>query len=450
MPDTNDFHGMKNILLDNDDWLVVDPLNYDAFVYYAPEKFKGSWNQFREGDTYFVIDKNNKSNNGLVTYTIHKEGGKIHYYNAYGIARPKSDILYKFPDEVKNVLDNIVGSEFYKLLVKIANGEEVSSRELENTDDAVYDLTFAPKAPFKSKIVLHFDDDEYIKLFNPSDDDMWYYNAVTSYYDTYEFEDEYQLIQDFQDGYVNMYFNGENLVKLKEILSIILPDATDLDTDEKKEAACKKLYDMFPNEVDNIVSDYAAEINACKTRGFTKEIKENLCNAFFNYGIFTRHCLIEYYTSVGMLLSLYDGIGDKTLNISELLFEIGSEMDLVGWSDYIHEYDCYDFDNESFDRYTSGYLNKIMEQLEDESKYVDIYEYSELYNRLALKYKLNGRYSTKNNREFFYKGINPENNRILIQVFKKEGGIEDRSYTEEEFNNFLVSPELFEGFIRIK
>jgi len=72
MPDTNDFHGMKNILLNNDDWMVVDPLDYNAFVYYAPEKFKGSWNQFREGDTYFVIDKNNQSNNGLVTYTIHK------------------------------------------------------------------------------------------------------------------------------------------------------------------------------------------------------------------------------------------------------------------------------------------------------------------------------------------------------------------------------------------
>jgi hypothetical protein len=35
-------------------------------------------------------------------------------------------------------------------------------------------------------------------------------------------------------------------------------------------------------------------------------------------------------------------------------------------------------------------------------------------------------------------------------VFKKDGsGLEDRSYTEKEFNNFLVSPELFEGFIRI-
>jgi hypothetical protein len=36
-------------------------------------------------------------------------------------------------------------------------------------------------------------------------------------------------------------------------------------------------------------------------------------------------------------------------------------------------------------------------------------------------------------------------------VFKKDGsaGMEERSYSEEEFNNFLVSPELFEGFIRI-
>jgi hypothetical protein len=28
MPDTNDFHGMKNILFNNDDWMVVDPLDY--------------------------------------------------------------------------------------------------------------------------------------------------------------------------------------------------------------------------------------------------------------------------------------------------------------------------------------------------------------------------------------------------------------------------------------
>jgi len=321
---------------------------------------------------------------------------------------------------------------------------------LENADESIYDFRYTPKAPFKSKITLRFDDDEYVGLFDPSDDDLYYFRVITSRYDSFEFQDEYQAQEDFQQGYMEYYFNSENRVKLKEILSIILPDAVELDTDEKREAAGKKLYDMFEREIDNIISDYVTEENACKSRTFEKEITNDLCNQFYNYGIFTENCLNRYFTSVGMLVALYDTMGDTTLTIKELLFKIGSDMKLAGWSDYIYEYDCGDFDNESVDRYVTIYLDKIMEKLEDESQYADIHEYSELYKRLALKYKVGTRYSTKNNRDFFYRGINPENNRILIQVFKpKNGGLEDRSYTEEEFNNFLVSPELFEGFIRI-
>jgi len=449
MPDTKDFHGVKNILLDNDDWMVVDPLDYDAFVYYAPEYLKSKWSTFREGDTYFVIDKNNQLKNGFVTYAIHKEDSKIHYYNAYGAARPKSDILSKFPDEVKNVLDNIVGSDIYKLLVKINNGEVVSAREMENAEEFIYDFKYTPKAPFKSKITFRFDDEDYIKLFDPSEDDLWYYNAITSRYNSYEFSDSYQATQDFQDGYIEQFFRGENIVKLKEILSIVLPDAVDLDTDTKRENAGKKLYEMFEDEIDNIISDYTAEENQCKTRAFEKMIKDDFCNPFENYGIFTRHCLTEYYTSAGILLDLYDTIGDKSLTIKELLFRIGSDMDIANWSDYIYELDCDDFDNESLDRYVSDYLDKIMEKLEDESKYIDIHKYSELFNRLSSKFKINEVYPTKYKTEFLYKGIDPEDNKITIQVVKKDGGLEDRSYTEEEFNNFLVSPELFEGFIRI-
>ena len=59
-------------------------------------------------------------------------------------------------------------------------------------------------------------------------------------------------------------------------------------------------------------------------------------------------------------------------------------------------------------------------KLEDNSLYEDIYEYSELYKRLGSKFKVNNRYKTKSGREFFYKGINPENNRIVVQVFKKD------------------------------
>ena len=449
MPDTKDFHGAKNILLDNEDWMIVDPLVYDSFVYYAPEYMKSEWSRFREGDTYFVIDKNNRLKNGFVTYAIHKEDGKIYYYNAYGIVRPKSDIFFKFPDEVKNVLDNIIGSDIYKLLVKINNGEVVSSREMENADEFIYDFKYTPKAPFKSKITFRFDDEEYIKLFNPSEDDLWYYNAITSRYDSYEFSDSYQATQDFQDGYIEQFFRGENRVKLKEILSIVLPDAVDLDTDTKRENAGKKLYEMFEDEIDYIISDYTAEENQCKTRAFEKMIKDDFCNAFYNDGIYTRSCLTEYFTSAGILLDLFDTIGDKTLTIQELLFRIGSDMNIANWSDYIYELDCDDFDYESLDRYVSNYLDKIQEKLEDESKYIDIHEYSELYKRLDSKFKINKVYPTKYKTEFLYKGIDPGDNKIIIQVFKKDGGLEDRSYTEEEFNNFLVSPELFEGFIRI-
>jgi len=451
MPNTNDSHGESKIIFEDEDWLIVEPMDYDSFVYYASGNIKLLWKDVRNGQLFCIVHKEEPLESGLKTYMIFKdEDNKISYYNWNGAGRPKNDFLEYFPEDIKPQVVEVIGvGKMYDLLTRIVNGEPVSSRWMENVDESVYDFKYTPKAPFKSKITLSFDDDEYVGLFDPSDDDLWYYRVITGNYDTYEFESDYQSTEDFQQGYIENFFRGENMVKLKQILSIILPDAVELDTDEKRESAGKKLYDMFESEIEEIISDYVSELNACKTRGFEKEIKESLCPAFFNYGIFTENCFTRYFTSVGMLVALYDTMGDTSLTIKELLFKIGSDMNLVGWSDYIYEYECDDFDNESLDKYVSGYLDKIMEKLEDESQYVDIHEYSELYKRLELKYKVGSRYYTKNNRDFFYRGIDPSNNRILIQVFKKEGGMEDRSYTEEEFNNFLVSPELFEGFIRI-
>ena len=178
---------------------------------------------------------------------------------------------------------------------------------------------------------------------------------------------------------------------------------------------------MFRNEVESMIYEYTSLTNESKTRGFNQMIKDDFCNPFYNYGIFTKHCLRDYFTSVGMLLSLYDTMGDKTLTISELLFRIGSDMEITGWSEYIYETDGVDFDEESFDSECSRYLDKIIDKLEDESEYADIYGYGELYKRLDSKFKINNRYETKSGREFFYRGINPKNNRILVQVFKKPG-----------------------------
>ena len=93
-------------------------------------------------------------------------------------------------------------------------------------------------------------------------------------------------------------------------------------------------------------------------------------------------------------------------------------------------------------------MDKILEKIEDSDDFVDVYKYSEIYDRITKEFKLNGRYETKSGKEFFIRSIDPATNKIIVQA-SNEGRWEDRSYTEEEFNNFLVSPELFEGFIRI-
>jgi hypothetical protein len=319
MPTANDSHGESKVIFEDEDWLIVEPMDYDSYLYYAPDNTRLLWKDVRNGQLFCIVDKENNAGlgGGFRTYMVFKnEDNKITYYNWNSTRRPRIDFLEYFPENIKPQIEDIIGvGKMYDLLTRIVNGEPVSSRWMENVDESVYDFKYTPKAPFKSKIVLKFDDDEYIKLFDPSDDDMWYYNAITSYYDSYEWDDGYQATEDFKEGYFFSYFNGDNLKKIKEILSIIEPSSVPLETDDQKSDAGKKLLDMFGNEIDSIISDYTSEQNQCKTKGFNAMIKNDFCNAFDNYGIFTKECLREYFTSVGMLLSLYDTMGDKTLTI---------------------------------------------------------------------------------------------------------------------------------------
>ena len=249
MPNTNDSHGESKVIYEDDDWLIVEPMDYESYTYTSPDNLKSEWNRFRDGDIFFIVDKNNNATyaGGFKTYMIYIEEDKTYYYNWNGKEiKTKKRFIRDFPTHIIQQVNDIIGvGDIYKLLTKIAKGEQVSSRELENADDAIYDFKYTPKAPFKSKIDLRFDEDDYIKLFNPSDDDMWYYNAITGNYDTYEWEDDYQATQDFREGYFFNQFNQENLKKIRQILSIISPQSVELETDEQKSDAGKKLLDKL-------------------------------------------------------------------------------------------------------------------------------------------------------------------------------------------------------------
>lgn len=92
----------------------------------------------------------------------------------------------------------------------------------------------------------------------------------------------------------------------------------------------------------------------------------------------------------------------------------------------------------------------MIEKAENNPEFSNIEEYSEIVKRITSRYKFNSRYETKYGREFFIRKIEPKTNKIHVEVFRKDGTaeMEERSYTEEEFENFINSPELFERFVK--
>ena len=452
MPDTKDFHGAKNILLDNEDWMVVDPLVYDSFVYYAPEEFKSKWNEYRDGDTYFIIDKDKEP---IQTSIIHKEDDKVFYFGNEAQRHRKltrNEFIEDFPDEIKSVVDEIVGqSDIYKLLLAIKNGEKVTTNQMERSDDLISGFRYNENSPIKSMVKIRFDDmEDYLKLFELNEYDIDFANRLYSYYNDETFVDYDHGYNEWNEGYLIYYFSDENMNKFKQIIRLVLPSAANLVDDSEKEKACQRVEDMFSREIDNITSDWVDEQNECRTRGAKEWIEGDVCDYFNKFGIITQNCFSNYYTTVGILLSLYNTVNDKTLGLGEVFKDLGHRASNVGgWDENRWEIDCNDFDDESFNRVVEDQLDKILEKMEDSDDFIDVNKYSEIFDRITKNYNLNHKYKTKTGREFFIRSIDPSTNKIIVQVNKKEGGLEDRSYTEEEFNNFLVSPELFEGFIRI-
>jgi hypothetical protein len=334
----------------------------------------------------------------------------------------------------------------------IKNGEKVTTNQIERADDLISGFRYNENNPIKSMVKIRFDDmEDYLKLFELDEYDIDLANSVYSYYNSFSFVDYDYGYNEWNEGYLIYSFSDENMNKFKQIVRLVLPSAANLVDDSEKEKACKRVEDMFSNEIDYITSDWVDEQNECRTRGAKEWIEGDVCNYFNKFGVITQDCFHNYYTTVGILLSLYNTVKDKTLGLMEVLKDLGHRASYVGgWDENRWEIECNDFDDESFNRVVENQLDKILEKMEDSDDFIDVNKYSEIFDRITKNYNLNHKYKTKTGREFFIRSINPATNKIIVQVNKKEGGLEDRSYTEEEFNNFLVSPELFENKKRRK
>jgi hypothetical protein len=339
-------------------------------------------------------------------------------------------------------------SEIYDALVKISQGEEVSKWALQRMDDTVDSLIFNSSTPSKSRIKLRFSDNEdYWKLFDLNDDDIWFANAVYSNYETFEFESGDWVDDDWKQGYLLREFDAENLEKVRDILKLIAPKYYKLANDEDFEKTSVLLENMFNRQVDEIKWSHTSERNNCKERGAIDMIEADTCNAFQNYGIFLiGRCFYSYVTTVSVLLSLYKRYGNPSMTVYELLQKIGKDLPSGDWYEYMHEQDCIDFDNESFNREVSWQLEKIMDKITDDEDFVDLKTSVEKLSTILDKYNIDEWYKLPKdpNTSFKILDINLKEEKVIVALQKQWKGIERRSYSFEDFNTFLYQPELFE------
>jgi hypothetical protein len=351
-------------------------------------------------------------------------------------------------------------SEIYDALVKISQGSEISNWELQSMDEIVDSVKFNSSSPGKSRVKLRFEDSEdYWRLFDLTDDDIWFANAVHSNYDSFEFESSDWADDDWKQGYLLQGFNDDNLNKLKEILSIIGPRYVKLQNDEDYEKASDLIDTMFNRQAEEIKDSYLSHKNQCKERGAVDMIEGETCNAFQNYGIFSLgRCFYAYVTTVSVLLSLYKMVGDTSLTVYEVLEKIGKEHINVGgsWYDYMYEQDCVDFDEESYQKDIAWELEKIMTNLEEDGFIEEVKEFGVKLGKILEKYEFEKWYSLPKNPNglFMMNGVKPKEGiiQIIIKKDKKGSDIERRNYNIDDFSKILYQYELFESkkFGRLK
>ena len=448
-------------LYEDDDVLVIRPKSHAASCYYgANTKWctasSGSSGYFEKyiktGLLYYFIKK--KENNKMALYR-NTEDRKTEVYNAQDRLVSLDDLRETFPNQ-NDLIDELIGSgEFIKSLREFSRGK-IDYRELEDSDDAI--LKVKPSDPLgQSTIVIDFDEDnKFFKTLDVSEDDQWFLSAINSSYGGYEFMDSYQVEQDFKDGYV-VYgdLNEENKEKLKEIAELILPgEEFDLDKDEYRVRLSETLLDLFDDEIDWILGDYTSEKNSEMLTTARNSIENEVNNFLESIGFTLVRDYDQIATTAANLLMWSARLQLPKIDIISLfnqIVEYSGTGRLGGWHEDSYEYQDYEnFDLISFNNSVERRFEKILEKLDEDEDVggEKIKEFLGLRGRIVKKFGLNkwNKLPSDKNVSFKVEGFDREDMKLTIMLEKRFKGMRRLKLSEENFNNLLYSPQLFDLF----
>jgi hypothetical protein len=327
---------------------------------------------------------------------------------------------------------------------------KISKYDLQDSDPSITNVKENKSNLGQTKIVLSFPgDDRVFGMMGLSDDDIWFYNMINSYYSDYEFIDYHQVKDDFRDGYI-IYgeLDEENLEKLKMISQFVYPAKFDLTNESFRKNFSEKLFELFNRETEDILSDYLSEKNSEMSKVADKKINEDM-NRYFEELDFTLSNSETLEIPVANLIMWYIRTNSVHLPLSELLekvFEENKADTIGGWAENSYEYqDDEYFDSESFNSYVGRKFDEILEKIEDGAEgEFDFREYKEMVERVSKKFEADKWYKLPKKKDVDFKidGYEMNPNKIVVKLRR---GMKARQMklTEENFYHLLYQPTLF-------
>jgi hypothetical protein len=436
------------------DVLVVRPKSHAASCYYGANTkwcttqsgHSAYFDKYsRDGNLYYFLNK--KTNDKMALYR-HESERLTEVYNSQDRNVSIEDLRETFPNQ-NELIDELLGiGEFIKKLRDFSRGK-ASIKELEDSDSSIIEVIPAdPRG--QSKIIFDFgDDDNFLKMLDLHDDDIWFFNVINSHYSDYEFIDSYTVEEDWKEGYI-VYgdLNDENKEKLKQISEVILPSKKfNLNSEEYRQELSSVLLDLFERETDNILSDYFVEKNREMTITARESINKELEKVVEDIGFYFKRKYDEVYTTPANIVMLAAKLGINKIDAMSFikqLIEIYAG-NIGNWAEDQYEYQDYDnFDGDSFNNEVERQLDSIIEKLEDD---VNVTEFLEFRKKILSKYDIDKVYKLPKDEsiKFRIKNFDKDNIQVVVE-FGGTKGVITRKFNEEQFNNLLYQPELFDLF----
>lgn len=444
-------------LFEDKDVLFIKVLGYDAMDYYASETLTYNFNSFsRRGTIYLIIDK--KGNDSYLLIEVNRGSNELYDFKGNNVNF--GNIINKHKQIESLLVDFITPKTPYEMLLLIKSGKKVDRWDLKDVDECMVGIKFNEKSLGKSMIQLQFSEDEYIDLFEFEEGD-WDSRILgtlfgRSYYggniDVFSSDMSWD---EWKEGYMLSSFNNDNLKEIEDILSFLSPEIKklkDKDQDKYYKNVVEFLDSNFRWFGENVDSEYYTLRNDAAGESIKSEAIKDLADVFQNYGVFRNKGVFTYYVSVvNILISLYKKIKNKEASILELFKELAKELKLKVGSYYEIAMEDWSFDGESFNKYVKEQIDRLKEEIEDNpEKFERFKEYGEVISKLnEMGYEVGKQYKLPADSSISFKiqEVRKDDSRIVLINWKDYKGTL-RSYTFEEFVNYLNSPEIFENLIR--